>query len=264
MQKKETNSSQQSIERALKLLTIMGDSRTAMNVTEISRTLNISRSTAYAMVNVMTELNFLNRDPATGKYFLGYAIFLLGSQSRIRYSHILPCDDYLDSFAQQATLPFSLINIWILEQDYHILRFLTKRPNSPRSPLIQFTEKRIMPSFCTAGGKILLAELSPEDQKKALASQELRAYTPQTVTDAGQILAELPTLRSQGYCVDIEGFSNFEVNVASPIRDYSGKAVAAVNICVSKLLYLGRPQEYIQLIVALGKELSSVLGYIGQ
>ena len=70
MQKKESNSSQQSIERALKLLNIMADNRTALTVTEISRLLNISRSTAYAMLNVMTEMNYLSRDPETGKYFL--------------------------------------------------------------------------------------------------------------------------------------------------------------------------------------------------
>ncbi len=261
MQKKETSSPQQSIERALKLLTLMGESRTAMNVTEISRALNISRSTAYAMLHVMTDLNFLARDPVTGKYFLGYAIFLLGSQSRVRYSHILPCDDYLDTFAQQISLPVTCINIWVLEQDYQILRFLTKRPGSPRSPLVQFTEKRLMPSFCTASGKLLLSELEQEEQEKALAAQNLCAYTPATITDPARILEELVQTRRQGYGIDIEGYSNFEVNVAAPVRDYSGKAVGAVNMCVSKLLYLNRSQEYIQMTVALGKELSSVLGY---
>lgn len=261
MQKKETNSSQQSIERALKLLTVMGESRTAMNVTEISRLLHISRSTAYAMLNVMTDMNFLSKDPDTGKYFLGYQLFILGSKSRIRYSHILPCDDFLRNFIQQVTIPITQLSIRVLEQDYTVLKFLTKTPNAPSTPLSQFAEQRVIPAFCTAAGKVLLSDLPEEELKTALSKQDIRSYTPSTITDMDQILNQLAVIREQGYGVDIEEFSNFEVNVASPIRDYSGKTVATVNVSASKLLYQNRFQEYIQLSVALGQEMSSLLGY---
>ncbi|MBS6642348.1 MAG: IclR family transcriptional regulator [Clostridiaceae bacterium] len=258
MQKKESNSSQQSIERALKLLTIMGDSRTAMNVTEISKILNISRSTAYAMLNVMTDMNFLSKDPATGKYFLGYEIFILGSKFRIKYSHLLPCDDYLKGFVKQTTVQLNQVSLTVLQQDYMVLKFLSKILSTAMN---QFAEQRIIPAFCTASGKVLLASLSEAEQKNALEHQNLYPYTSSTITDPDKILQQLKEIAAQGYGVDIEEFSNFEINLAAPIKDYSGKTVAAVNLSVPKLIYQNRYQEYIQLAIALGQELSSLLGY---
>lgn len=258
MQKKESNSSQQSIERALKLLTIMGDNRTAMNVTEISKLLGISRSTAYAMLNVMTDMNFLSKDPATGKYFLGYRIFVLGSKFRIKYSHLLPCDEYLIAFVKQATLQLNQVNLTILQQDYMVLKFVSKYLTAAINP---FANQRIVPSFCTASGKVLLAALPEAEQKTALEHQNLYSYTASTITDPEKILQQLKEIVAQGYGVDIEEFSNFEVNLAAPINDYSGKTVAAVNLSVPKLIYQNRYQEYIQLVIALGQELSSLMGY---
>ncbi|MBT9777597.1 helix-turn-helix domain-containing protein [Clostridium sp. MCC353] len=258
MQKKESNSSQQSIERALKLLTIMGDSRTAMNVTEISKILNISRSTAYAMVNVMTEMNFLSKDQSTGKYFLGYQIFILGSRFRIKYSHLLSCDDYLKAFVKQTAVQLNQANLMALQQDYMVLKFLSKTTSTA---INQFADQRIVPAFCTAGGKVLLASLSEEEQKTALDQHPLHAYTASTITDRDKILQQLKEISSQGYGVDIEEFTNFEVSLAAPLKDYSGKTVAAVSLSVPNLIYQNRYQEYIQLVVALGRELSSLLGY---
>lgn len=263
MQKKESNSSQQSIERALKLLNIMADNRTALTVTEISRLLNISRSTAYAMLNVMTEMNYLSRDPETGKYFLGYQVFILGSRARIRYSHLLACDTLLVNILPQISVPFNTINIMVLEQDYKVLRFITKWPSLLASSSNQFSQQRVHPCYCTASGRILISEFPEEEQRKILESQNLYAYTSSTVTDIDQLTDILKKIPKQGYTVEVEEYANFEINTAAPIRDYSGKIVAAVNICASKLVYQNRTQEYTQLLLALSQEMSSLLGYQG-
>lgn len=263
MQKKESNSSQQSIERALKLLNAMADNRTALTVTEISHLLDISRSTAYAMLNVMTEMNYLSRDSETGKYFLGYQIFILGTRARSRYSHLLPCDTLLCNILPQISLPFNAIYITVLEQDFKVLRFLTKWPTLLASSSNQFSIQRIIPCFCTASGRVFLSDLPEKEQRKILESQNLYAYTTSTVTDINQLINLLKDVPTQGYATDIEEYTNFEASVAAPIRDYSGKIVAAVNISASKLLYQSRSQEYIQLILALSQEMSSLMGYQG-
>lgn len=263
MQKKEITSSQQSIERALKLLNIMAENRTALTVTEISRLLNISRSTAYAMLNVMTDMNYLSRDPETGKYFLGYQIFILGSRARIRYSHLLPCDTLLVSILPQITVPFNVINIMVLEQDYKVLRFLNKWPSLLANSSNQFSQQRVLPSFCTASGRILLADLPEEEQRHAIESQSLHAYTSATVTDPEKLMEILKETKERGYGIDIEEFANFETSVAAPIRDYTGKTVAAIHIAASKLVYQSRSSEYIQLLLALSQEMSALLGYQG-
>jgi len=259
MQKKETMSSQQSIERALKLLVHMGESRTGMNITEISKLLGISRSTTYAMINVMVEQNFLTKN-TDGKYFLGYRLFMLGSASRVRYSSLYPCDDYLRNFIRQINLPLVRMGIWVLEQDYNVLSFITK---TPTSDITTASYRRISPAASNAGGRMLLASLPEAEINKALSAQELRPYTPHTITDLSQIREQLKIIQHQGYAIDIEEFSNFEVNIAAPIKDYSGKTVATIVGTFSKMLYQNRPDDYLGIITGLGQEMSSILGYRG-
>lgn len=255
---------QQSIERTLKLLNHFGNTLEPMNVTEISHFLGISRSTAYSMLRVLTQYNFLSRSKDTGKFFLGYQTFILGSKARSRFQNILPCDDYLVSFISQMTLPANNVGLWTLEADYRVLLALFKLPGKPMRALNNLHVQRVLPSFCTACGKMLLSELPLKEQREALEEQSLIKYTDATVTDPEAVLQQIAEAGRQKYCVDIEGFSNFEVNIAAPVRGQTGRALAALNLSVSKLIYLNRPMDYIQMVTALGKELSSLLGYTNQ
>lgn len=267
MQKKTTEASQQSIARALKLLNHFGETMTPLNVTEISKFLGISRSTAYAMLKEMQDMNYLSKDPKTGKYYLGYQNFILGRKTRAKYAELLQCDPYLTSFCQQK-LPVQAnsVCLWVMEQDYRMLDLLHKDPNSS-TPNVSYAffspldRQRVLPSYCTAHGKVMLSELSAKEQREALMAQDIKSYTESTVTDIDSIIQELSQVKKQGYCVDVEGYANFEVNVAAPIRDRTGKAVGAISISAAKLIFQGRPQDYIQLIVALGRELSALLGH---
>jgi IclR family acetate operon transcriptional repressor len=66
-----------------------------------------------------------------------------------------------------------------------------------------FTEpgRRVRP-HCTAVGKALLAQLSPEQARAVLERGGMPASTPATITDPGLLLAHLEVIRKQGYAVD--------------------------------------------------------------
>lgn len=264
MKKQDQVSPQQSIERTAKLLQHLAATTAPMSVTEISNFLGISRSTAYAMLDVLTQYNLLARDKITKKYFLGYQMFVFGGISRYRYREILPCDDYLCSIMNQLSLDIKELSVATLESDYQIVYVLSKtlsnRVDGSYNTFFNW-HQRVRPSFCTANGKMLLSELSEAEQKIALEAQELKQYTAFTVTDPETILKEIKTAGKQGYCVDIEGYSNFEANIASLIRNPTGKAIAAVNLSAPKLIYQNRANDYIQLAIALGNELSAIVGY---
>jgi len=58
----------------------------------------------------------------------------------------------------------------------------------------------------------------------------LVAITPNTLTDREQLLEELATVRQCGYAVSIGERSLWASAAAAPIRDWSGKPIAAISV----------------------------------
>jgi DNA-binding IclR family transcriptional regulator len=81
-----------------------------------------------------------------------------------------------------------------------------------------------------APGKALLAYLPPAEMEILLTTLPLVALTPNTITDREQLLEELATVRQRGYAVSVGERSLWASAAAAPIRDWSGKPIAAVSV----------------------------------
>jgi IclR family transcriptional regulator, pca regulon regulatory protein len=86
------------------------------------------------------------------------------------------------------------------------------------------------PAYCTAPGRALLAFLADEHVKDILDRSDRVALTPHTISERRAIMDRLTKIRSVGYeLADPEVYIG-DVSVAAPVPNYSGRAVAAVNI----------------------------------
>jgi IclR family acetate operon transcriptional repressor len=95
---------------------------------------------------------------------------------------------------------------------------------SPATLSVSTEVGSLAPLHCTALGKVLLAyeaEAIPDD---------LRPYTPNTITDPALLRAHLEEVRRQGYATDHEEFADGVRCVAAPVRDFRGKVIGAIGI----------------------------------
>jgi IclR family pca regulon transcriptional regulator len=92
-----------------------------------------------------------------------------------------------------------------------------------------------LPAHATAMGKALLAALPPEELDHYLATTELRAYMPRTVTDPEVLRDQLAKVREAGYAIVEQEVEEGLIAIATVVRDRSGKAVGAVNLSTNVL-----------------------------
>jgi DNA-binding IclR family transcriptional regulator len=85
------------------------------------------------------------------------------------------------------------------------------------------------PAHCTALGKVLLADMTPERVNELLGAL-LEALTPNTITDPKQLRAELRSVAARGYAVDDEERMPGVLCIAAPVRDHGGKVAAAISV----------------------------------
>ncbi|AEV36466.1 regulatory protein, IclR [Pseudovibrio sp. FO-BEG1] len=80
------------------------------------------------------------------------------------------------------------------------------------------------PLHCTALGKAFLAFGDAE------AEQELKQFTPATLTDHKALAAEISKSRDRGYAIDDEEFTSGIRCVAGPVFDEHGVMIAAIGV----------------------------------
>lgn len=88
---------------------------------------------------------------------------------------------------------------------------------------------RRVPTFCTAGGRAMLAELPRDEAIQIISSCSRHQLTPQTTTDVDEIIAKIDEARSNGFASVVGETIIGEVAVAAAVV-VDGRPVGAVHL----------------------------------
>ncbi|WP_181766008.1 IclR family transcriptional regulator [Streptomyces albidus (ex Kaewkla and Franco 2022)] len=249
------------VTRALDVLELFLDCDGTLSAPEITRRLQLPRTTVHELVSTLTARHYLVQ-PADqpGRYRLGVRGYQLGS----RYA------EQLDLAAEGQHVARSVadtcdetVHVAILEGRDVI--YIAKVDSTHAVRMVSAAGRRL-PAHCTSVGKMLLASLSDEELRERLPESEpLTAMTPDSITSLPELRAALTLIREQGVAVERQE-SNPDIScVAAPVRDSAGRVVAALSISVPMIRWTEeRRGELEGLAVKGAAELSGRLGYRGQ
>ena len=109
-----------------------------------------------------------------------------------------------------------------------------------------------LPAYCTAMGKVLLANLPEGEQRQLIAGMTLARKGPNTITSKKTLREELVQVLEEGFAVNDQELAAELYAVAAPVRDEAREVVAAVNMVArSSMISLE------ELVDALGPQLRS-------
>ncbi len=213
------------VERAIRILLAFESGDAEYGVSELSRMLDLNKSTAYDILNTLAHFGFLERNEATKKYRLGPTLLQLGhlvqARATLREISRPRLRALADEFGQTA-----ILGQFTVEND-----ILTVDAVVPEGTLsISTTVGRRLPHSAGAFGKIFHAALPLEELDALLARQGLRRFTEHTIVDVAAYKRELVKVRTLGYALDREEYLEGVCAVAAPIVDRDGHVVAS--LCV--------------------------------
>ncbi len=90
-----------------------------------------------------------------------------------------------------------------------------------------------LPAHATSTGRVLLAAMSATELQQWLSTYELAKLTAHTVTDVQQLHTILDEVRRLDYCLALEEHELAIQAAAVPLRDMTGRTVAALNVVTS-------------------------------
>ncbi|MGW6356353.1 IclR family transcriptional regulator [Streptomyces sp. NPDC055092] len=206
------------LSKAFDVLGAFGPDQRVLTLTEIARASGLPKSTVHRLLGRLVPLGVIETHGAG---------FKVGLPMR-RYASAMP----IESLRQSALPHLGALHHWS-GRHVHLATLrvnrvvFVERMMRPGSDLPSMGPGEIVPAHATALGKALLAYLSPQEIEAAL-SAPLEALTPETVTDADVLMAELAQVRSNSLAV-AHGEAHPDVTcVAAPVL-IRGRAVAAVS-----------------------------------
>jgi len=246
----------QSVSHALDVLEEFKGDAIELGVTELSKKLKLHKNNIFRLLATLEARGYIEQNKSTENYRLGLKSLELG-QTFIRQMGLLrQARATLENLAERANETTYLAIMRNMDVIYLDV------VEASQTVRVASRVGLRLPTHCTAVGKILIASESEEEIKKRLP-EHLDKRTPKTVTDAKTLVDHLVKVAKQGYAIDDEEFEDGVRCIAAPVRDYTGKVVAAVSISGPSMRMSDKKiiDELIEAVKEAGEEVSKRLGY---
>jgi PcaR/PcaU/PobR family beta-ketoadipate pathway transcriptional regulator len=247
----------ESLSRGLSILSILSESHSPLNLTELSQKLNLSKSTIQRLTFTLKHLGYLDRDEETKKFRLGPETLSLSLSMMRDLDMRRVASPYLKRTAKEIG---ETVNLAILNR---IEIVYVERIKTQQILNINLEIGSRLPAYCTSMGKALLAFLPDDRLRELLRKINFTPLTSYTITRREDLMRELKKVRDQGFSTNNEELSIGLRSVAAPVRDYTGEVIAAVNIAVPSIRVSQKRLEtvFAKKVVETAQQISNALGY---
>lgn len=212
-----------SVERALSILESFVEAGPELTLTQISTRTRLTPSTAYRLVSNLVRLGYLSPD-GRADYRLGNSVLRLAGAVLTQLDLRQKAAPALERLRDDTKETVHLATL----DDQRII-YLDKMEGLYAIGMTGSRVGKTAPVHCTGLGKVMIA-MGDEAQRRRILRSELRPHTPRSITDPAKLRAHLEKVREQGYALD---FGEYEAEVrcvAAPVRDHSGRVVAAISV----------------------------------
>lgn len=243
------------LQRGLRLLHLFSQSPRGLTAKQVAGLSRLPVSTVHRFLANLVTAGFLSCD-LDGSYHLGIACFAIG-QAAVGQLDIrrlsLP---YLRELNQQTRETIHLTVRHGLTAVY------VEKLDSSEPLRIHSRIGAAVPLYCTAVGKVMLANMSEEEQERILPELAIKRHTANTVGNLQELKTELYRVRKNGYASDLEEHEMHIRCLAAPIWDHTGAAQSSVSITAPVVrMPVTRLRQLAPLIQAAGLQISRELGY---
>ncbi|MFF0865424.1 IclR family transcriptional regulator [Nonomuraea sp. NPDC003560] len=210
----------QSVERALDVLEALAEHGGEAGLSEIAARTGLPYGTIHRLLQTLLARGYV-RQESDRRYALGGGLVRLGGIAESMVGGW--AQPYL---TRMVELSGETANLAVLEGDFVV--YVAQVPSPRRLRMFAEVGRRVLP-HSTAVGKALLAGRAAAEAMAVFERTGMPRRTPNTITDAAGMLAELARVKECGYATDL-GEEELGVHcLAVPVRD-GERVVAAMSV----------------------------------
>ena len=212
-----------SLDKSLNIIDLLGKNPRGLSLSKISEILQVPISTVHHILSTFLSHGYISQDSETKKYSLGFRFVSMSKTildnldvRKIAHDHLTRLHEKCRESVFLAVLRDGKI-AYIDRINYLSGLSLATNVGYTTDP------------HATAGGKVLLCELTHQEIERIYGNRSLQRYGKNTITALHELFKELGNVRARGYAIDDEEYYEGVRCVGAPIRA-GGKIVAALSI----------------------------------
>ena len=213
----------QSLDRAVAVLEMLGESEVPLSLAEICQRMQLHKSTAHRSLMVLERSTLIERTQ-NNRFRLGLKLYELGNRAVEQIdlrSSVRPFSRRL------STQVCETVHLGVLQKTSVV--YLDKVELTRRICMTSKTGSS-NPVYCTSMGKAILAFLPPEAAEAIIRRIHFVRFTEKTLCSRDELMKSLERTRYRGYAIDDEEVEIGVRCVGAPVFDENHVPIAALSI----------------------------------
>ncbi|MBI2756246.1 MAG: IclR family transcriptional regulator [Chloroflexi bacterium] len=244
------------VERALDVLDALAEQPQSTGVIRLGEQLGLPGSSLHRLLGVLVEHGLATQDADTRRYRLGPRVMQLSQAYRRQNTLEAVAQPHLQDLrdgAQETVFLTQLVR-------HEAVCIATAE--SPRPLQFFMRPGQTMPYHAAASARVILAYRPAGEAERLLRGEPLDRYTSATRASIEELLADLPSIRAQGWAVCDEEMEVGVAALSAPIHDGEAEVTASVTIVApAERLAPARRPAMLKLLLACASAISADLGY---
>lgn len=186
--------------------------------------LDLYPSTIHRILDTLRYLGYVEHMPNSEIYQLGVKCIELGMTKLSQVELVKEVSPFLDELSRKLN---ENVYLGILHDEFVLFQ---AKKEAKRSVHITTHVGSRAYVHSTALGKVLISDLDEKEREQIYNKTGLPILTKNTIIDKVLLEKEIVKVKKQGFATDIEE-NEYDINcIAAPVRNCSGKVIAAISI----------------------------------
>jgi IclR family pca regulon transcriptional regulator len=211
-----------SLARGLLVIRAFSRQPVRLSISHLSKRTGLSRASVRRCLHTLSKLGFAGSDDGRN-FYLRPRILTLGYSYLSSMPLATAAQPILDQLSQILNESCSIALL-----DGADIVFVA-HASATRIMAIGLGVGTRLPACCTSKGRVLLANLSPEELESVLPAIEFTRFTDRTVASVEKLKQILTTVKAEGYATIDQELEMGLRSMAVPVRNPAGKVVAAIS-----------------------------------
>ncbi|MBN3764250.1 IclR family transcriptional regulator [Burkholderia sp. Ac-20365] len=218
------------LERGLRILSEFSAREPVLGAPELSKRIGIPRTTTFRLLQTLEALGFLERATGDRHFRLGVAVLRLGFE----YLSSLELTDFGTPILERLRDQTGLSTHLLIRDERDVVFVAKAQTHDPMFSSVKVHVGTRLPAHATVHGQVLMGDLSLMQLRQLYPEQQLERFTDRTPATVDELYERIRETAAQGYALSEASFERGISVVSAPVRDQTGKIVAAMTVTVPR------------------------------
>lgn len=214
-----------SLARGIAVIRAFSERKRSLTIAQISQKTGIPRAAVRRCLYTLGQLGYVSSD--SRNFSLLPKVLSLGHAYLAATPLPVLAQPFLDRVRDTLHEACSLAIL-----DAEEILYVARAASTTRIMSVDLSVGSRLPAYCTSMGRAILAYQPAAELERYLATVELRPRTGRTISTRARLIEALEQVRACGYALVDQELELGLRSLAVPVRDLSGRVVAAMNVSV--------------------------------